>query len=513
MKRFLIMVLAAVLGIGVVVTGVSAIVNSDKNVALRAIDGAIEGLCEREEMEYIYNLLSGGSVTADFKSKIDGADVKASGKLYLELEDYSMMFDELAVSVKMGEEKIDITGSAFVDQETVYLQNEEILKGTYGIEKGTLAEGFKKSVFNPDSDSEMALDEETYELILKTLEIAESDLPEDMSEDALDLVDTYVTKARKLFFKHADYSSATEEVKVGGEKIKARVISIIITPETVANFLEDFYEYLKDDDDVRDFLVNYYNELKPVAELASKTENKTFDEDFNIGEAYDEAVESLGEQIDGIVEEMRDTDEGFVAIRLATPKTSAKLMKAWIVAGEDVEDIEDDPDELAEMASIDLGEDGVKKTNAITIEYSGQKIKYTVNEEDDVITYKLSMGDDNVYSLSLDDDKEEFTIKVSAKVPTYNSLWDVTQYVSAVYSISGKYTTKGDSATFELKKVKKDGTDILTDENDIDLIITLEESDGMPRAESDIKPVLEMSKEDIEEITERAMKMFSGSAE
>jgi hypothetical protein len=501
MKRFLIMVLAAVLGIGVVVTGVSAIVNSDKNVALRAIDGAIEGLCEREEMEYFNNLLTGGSVTADFKSKIDGADVKASGKIYFELENYSLMYDDLSLSVKMGEKKIDITGSAYIDQETVYIQNEEILKGTYGIEKGSLAEGFKKSVFNPDSDSEMALPEEMYDLILKTLEIAESDLPEDMSEDALDLVDTYVTKARKLIFKHAEYSSATEEVKVGGEEIKARVVSVIITPETIANFVADFYEYLKDDDDVRDFLVKYYEEFESAIELAAKTEGGTFDKDLDIGEAYDDAVEALGDQVDKIVEQMKDTDEGFVAIRLATPKSSAKLMKAWVVIGEDVEDIEDDPDDLTEIASIDFGEDGVKKTNAITIIVGGEKIKYTVKEDDDgAITYKLSMGDNAYISLELDEDNEKFAIKFAEGKYT-------------AISVSGKYTTKGDSATFELKKIMSGETNILTEDNDIDLILTFEESDGMPSPEKDIKPILELDKEDIEKITERAMKMFSESEE
>ena len=508
MKKLLIMIVCAVVGIGVLVTGFNAIFNSDKNVALRAIDGALDGLCAREEVEYFTNLMNGGSVSVNYKNaNLDGADVRASAKLYLELEDSTLMFDEISASVKMGEDKLSLTGSVYADNEKVYVKNDEILGGAYGVEKGTLVEGFKKSVFAPDSGSEMALDEELYESIIKALEIAEGDLPDKVVKDATDLADTYLTKVRKLIFKHAEYSNVTEEVKIGGEKINARVISVIITPETIVNFLEDFYDYLKNDDDLRDFVVNNYNDFKPVTELFLMTKTGV-DTDINVGEVYDEAIEGLGEQIDAIVESMKDADEGFVALRLAMPKLSTNLMKAWIVSGSDVKDIEEDPDELVEMMSIDFGEDGAEDTNAITIEYAGQKIKYTVTEEDDVTTYKLSMGSDISFSLALDEEKKSFTIKANAKAPKYNSLWDVTEYVNAVYVISGDYTTDGDASTFELDHVKVDGEELLTEENKFDFSITFEESDGMPSAEKDIKSVLTMKEEDFTKIMEKAMEKF-----
>ena len=509
MKKLLIMIVCAVVGIGVLVTGFNAIFNSDKNVALRAIDGALDGLCAREEVEYFTNLMNGGSVSVNYKNaNLDGADVKASAKLYLELEDSTLMFDEISASVKMGEDKLSLTGSVYADNEKVYVKNDEILGGAYGVEKGTLVEGFKKSVFAPDSGSEMALDEELYESIIKALEITESDLPDKAMDDATDLIDDYLTKVRKLIFKHAEYSNVTEEVKIGGEKVNARVISVIITPETIVNFLEDFYDYLKNDDDLRDFVVNNYNDFKPVNELLLFS-NAAVDTDINMGEVYDEAIEGLGEQIDAIVEKMKDEDEGFVALRLAMPKLSTNLMKAWFVSGSDVKDIEDDPDELMEMMSIDFGEDGAEDTNAITIEYAGQKIKYTVTEEDDVTTYKLSMGSDNSFSLALDEEKKSFTIKANAQAaPKYNSLWDVTEYVNAVYVISGDYTTDGDASTFELDHVKVDGEELLTEENKFDFSITFEESDGMPSAEKDIKSVLTMTEEDFTKIMEKAMEKF-----
>ena len=499
MKKLLIMIICAVVGIGVLVTGFNAIFNSDKNVALRALDGALDGLCAREEVEYFTNLLNGGSVTANFKSaNFRGADVKASAKLYLGLEDNAMMFDEISATLKMGEEKVSITGSIYADTEKVYVKNDEILGGTYGVEKGTLAEGFKKSVFAPDSGSEMALDEELNELILKALEITESDLPEEMVNDATDLVDDYLTKVRKLIFKHAEYSNVSEEVKIGGEDIDARVVSVIITPETIVNFLEDFYDYLKEDDDLRDFVVNYYNEFKPVAELFVFSTAAT-DTDINIGEIYDEAIESLGEQIDAIVEKMKDEDEGFIALRLAMPSLSTNLMKAWIVTGSDVNDIEDDPDELMEIASIDFGEDGAEDTNAITIEYAGQKIKYTVTEEDDVTTYKITDGNDYA-SIAFDDDKEQYTIKLQEKTTSYFE-----GEVTTTYVISGNYTTDGDASTFELDHIKLNGEEIITEENDFDFTLTFEESDGMPGAEKEIKSVLTMTEEDFTKIMENAM--------
>ena len=502
MKKLLIMIVCAVVGIGVLVTGFNAIFNSDKNVALRAIDGALDGLCARDEVEYFTNLMNGGSVSVNYKNaNLDGAEVKASAKLYLELEDSSLMFDEISASVKMGEDKMSLTGSVYADNEKVYVKNDEILGGAYGVEKGTLAEGFKKSVFAPDSGSAMALDEELYETILKALEITEGDLPEKVMNDAADLADGYLTTVRKLIFKHAEYSNVTEEVKIGGEKVSARVISVIITPETIVNFLEDFYDYLKEDDDLRDFVVNYYNEFKPVAELFVFSTDAV-DTDINVGEIYDEAIEALGEQIDAIVEKMKDADEGFVALRLAMPKLSTTLMKAWIVAGSDVKDIEDDPDELMEMMSIDFGEDGAEDTDTITIESAGQKIKYTVTEEDDVTTYKITDGT-NYASIAFDDDKDQYTIKLQEKTNSYYS-----GEVTTTYVISGDYTTDGDASTFELDHAKINGEELLTEENKFDFSITFEESDGMPSAEKDIKSVLTMKEEDFTEIMEKAMEKF-----
>lgn len=502
MKKLLIMIVCAVVGIGVLVTGFNAIFNSDKNVALRAIDGALDGLCAREEVEYFTNLMNGGSVSASYKNaNLDGADVKASAKLYLELEDSTLMFDEISASVKMGEDKLSLTGSIYADNEKVYVKNDEILGGAYGVEKGTLVEGFKKSVFAPDSGSEMALDEELYDTILKALEIAEGDLPEKVVKDATDLADTYLTKVRKLIFKHAEYSNVTEEVKIGGEKVNARVISVIITPETIVNFLEDFYDYLKNDDDLRDFVVNNYNDFKPVTELFLMTKTGA-DTDINVGEVYDEAIEGLGEQIDAIVEKMKDEDEGFVALRLAMPKLSTNLMKAWIVSGSDVKDIEEDPEELMEMMSIDFGEDGAEDTNAITIEYAGQKIKYTVTEEGDVTTYKITDGT-NYASIAFDDDKDQYTIKLQEKTNSYFE-----GEVTTTYVISGDYTTDGDASTFELDHVKINGEELLTEENKFDFSITFEESDGMPSAEKDIKSVLTMTEEDFTKIMEKAMEKF-----
>ncbi len=509
MKRFLIMVLCAIVGVAVLVTGFTAIFGSSKNIALRAIDGAIDGLANRDEADYIYNVLSGGSVSANVKTTVEGTEVRASGKLYLELEDYSLMFDELSLSAKMGEEKINITGSVFADQDRFYVKNDDILGGAYGIEMGTLADGFKKSVFAPDSGSAMALDEATYEIVLALLELTESDIPEQISEDALDFIDDYTTKARKLLFKHAEYNKNNEDVKIGDDEVSARVVSVIITPETISNFLEDFYDYLKSDKDLRDFIVKSYSDLKPVTETLTLVSGKAaINADLDVGELYDEAIESLGEQIDSIVDSMKDADEGFIAVRLATPKSSAKLMKAWVVAGEKIEDIEDDPEELMELGSIDFGKDGAEKTDAITISVSGQKIKYTVTEEDDVVTYKLSAGDTTL-SLALDEENESYTAKMTSKTTTWG------ETVTHTSVISGDYVTDGDATTLTLEKVKVDGTDLLTDENKIDLSITIEESDGMPKAESEIKSILTMKEEDFTKIMEKAMEKlpFLGGSE
>lgn len=464
------------------------IINSPANVAGRAISKVVDDFVDRGEISYLSSLFSGGSVDLSVSGNVDGAEMEIGGKVYLNLDDDAFMLDGIKYNMAVAGEEREITGSIYASLDKVYVSNKEILDGTYGITAGTLEESFKNSVFNPDSDSEYALDEDTYEAILSFCKMADSDLTSDLEKDLESVLNRYAKKLKKLIAKYAEFEKSTEEIKFHDGEKKVRVIYIIITPKTISNIVEDFYDYLKTDKKLRNLVIEYYGSFESTLKLEGYMKD-----DMDIAEMYDEAIESLGEDVERMVEDMDDADEGFVAIGIATPKTSAKMLKLWAISGEDVSDM-DDKDEVIELFEVDFGKSGVKKTSAIIIEVQGEKIKYTVDKEEKGVTeYKLQLGDDYKVTLKFDKNEDKFKLSYTEK-----GYWGY----ESNYTLEGEYTTKSDKATLKLKKVKEDGE--VMDDLDVDVTVVVDKKDKMPTPEKKVTSVFELTEEKIEEISERA---------
>ena len=487
-KKYLILLICAAVAL---VGGLIALIvyNAPSSVAMRALGRLADDFSERQEVEYLTSLVDGGSMELAFKGDIDGVKAEANAKFYLNAFDNEFMLDLTKLEAKNGDEKIGLTGSMYVSDEKIYIANDEILKGAYGIERGGLEQALKNSMFHPDSESEYALDEETYSMVEQFCKIADSDLPEDMEKDVMATVARYSGKLSSWIKKYAEFETSKQEISlIDGDK-KVRVIYIIITPQTVSNIAEEFYDYLKDDKKLRDMVIEYYAEFADILKFS-------LGEEFDIREAYDEMIEEIGVSIENTIESLEDADEeSFMSLCLATPKSSSKILKMWVITGDDVRDIEDE-DEIYEAASIDFGSKGLKKTKEIVIK-AGDRIKYTINDEEKNITeYKLQIGSEK-YSLKLDEKEDKFKLSF-------------TQYGgSETTSIEGNYTSKGGKDSFEFKKLKIDGE--VVEGFDYDLIVTFDESDKMPSPEKNITSVFAITEEKLEEIQENAMEWMRAS--
>lgn len=463
--------------------------NAPSAVADRVIGNAIDDFVERDEVDYMLSLLSGGSVDVAFKGDVDGVAVNANAKLYLNAEDREFMLDLLKLEAKAEGQKVGLTGSIYLSDELAYVSNEEILKGAYGIERGSLAEGLKNSVLHPESESPYALDEATYTALESFLKIADSDLPEDLEKDVTKVMTRYTEKFYGWIKKYAEFESSKQEISLSDGDKKVRVIFVIITPETVRDICKELRDYIKDDTKLRDLVIEYYTELADVLEYSYR-----LGEDFDIREAYDEMIDEVDTTLTNMIEGLEDEDnESFVSICLATPKSSAKLLKLWVIGGEDIDDIEDE-DETYEMFSIDFSSKGIKKTKEITYKTPyGDKIKYSINDEEKNVTeYKLQLMDGVTYALKLDTKEDTFKLR---KTESYYGEPTTT-------SIEGKYTTKGDTATYEVKKLKVDGE--VVEGFDYDLTVTFEEKDSMPSTEKNVTSIFDLNDEKIEKIMENA---------
>ncbi len=474
--------------------GALAIFNAPAMVANRALGNLADDFLARDEIDYLMSVFSQGSVDLSAKGDIEDVDMDTHVKFYFDAENESCMADDIRMEFAYDDVDVKLTASMYADREMLYIANDEILDGAYGLQRGSLESKLKNSIFNPDSDSEYALPQEAFDALLALCKFADGDLPEQLEEDLTKVAERYVDEFKGWLKKHAQFKAETQEVDLADGMTEARVVYIIITPETVCGIVEDFYEYIKDDDDLRDLIVDYYEELAEILEVTGQ-----FDEDMDVGEMYDDAIEGLGEAVEEMTESIEDEDEdSFVAICMATPKMSAKLMKLWMIMGEDVKDI-DDEDEVEEMFSIDFGSKGIKKTSQIVIDAADYKVKYTVDSETKGVTeYKLQVGDEFKFTLKLDEKEEKFKAQISM---TEHDYWyDSTEV--RTYAVEGKYTVDKDASTLELKKIKVDGEVI--EDLGINVKVTFDKEDKMPAPEKKITSVLDIDKDMIEEIINNA---------
>lgn len=479
-------VLALIIGV--------AIYNSPSAVADRVLGRAVEDFVEREEIDYMLSLLTGGSVDVAYKGDVDGVKVDANAKLFLNADENEYMLQLLQLEAKAEGQKLGLTGSIYLSDDTVYVANDEILKGAYGVERGSMEEGLKNSILHPESESPYALDEQTYEALLQLCKVADSDLPEDLEKDMLKVMTRYTDKFYSWVKKYARFETSKQEIDLSDGGKKVRVVYVIITPETVRSIVKELRDYIKEDSKLRDLAIEYYTELADILQYSAN-----LGEEFDIRDAYDDMIDEVDTTLSNMIDGLEDEDEeSFIALCMATPKSSSKLLKMWFISGDDVDDIEDE-DEISEGISIDFGSKGIKKTKQITIKQAhGSKIKYTVNDEERGITeYKLS-ADNTVYALRLD--TKEDTFKLRKSVSYYDDTTSTT-------SIEGNYTTKSDKATFEFKKVKVDGE--VVESADFDLTVTFEEKDRIPSPEKDVTSVFDLTDEKIEEIMKKARELMS----
>ncbi|MBQ3002963.1 MAG: hypothetical protein IJD82_04460 [Clostridia bacterium] len=479
-------VLALIIGV--------AIYNSPSAVADRVLGRAVEDFVEREEIDYMLSLLTGGSVDVAYKGNVDGVKVDANAKLFLNADENEYMLQLLQLEAKAEGQKLGLTGSIYLSDDTVYVANDEILKGAYGVERGSMEEGLKNSILHPESESPYALDEKTYEALLQLCKVADSDLPEDLEKDMLKVMTRYTDKFYSWVKKYARFETSKQEIDLADGGKKVRVVYVIITPETVRSIVKELRDYIKEDSKLRDLVIEYYTELADILQYSAN-----LGEEFDLRDAYDNMIDEVDTTLSNMIDGLEDEDEeSFIALCMATPKSSSKLLKMWFISGDDVDDIEDE-DEISEGISIDFGSKGIKKTKQITIKQAyGYKIKYTVNDEERGITeYKLSAGN-TVYALRLDTKEDTFKLRKSV------SYYDDT---TSTPSIEGNYTTKSDKATFEFKKVKVDGE--VVENADFDLTVTFEEKDRIPSPEKDVTSVFEIDDEKIEEIMKKARELMS----
>ena len=146
MKQLAIAILVLSLLIVGVTVGVSAHANNPKTVVRNSIGDIFEELAERDEIEPLVNVFTKGSITVEASTEVsEDEEIKMGGKIYFSEKD--LYIENL--HVKAADVKLD--ADIYVGEEYMYVNNDKILGGAYGVVYDEIIDNFKKSIFAYDS--------------------------------------------------------------------------------------------------------------------------------------------------------------------------------------------------------------------------------------------------------------------------------------------------------------------------------------------------------------------------
>lgn len=500
-KKILIFTILGVLVFASALGAVAAVSNTPKNLLSRSIDNVIDGFLERDEFSPIKDIFEKGSIEFSFENTEVNlgmvGDFSAKGKLYFSNDAFMLS------NFKLGNEEIGVSGDLYLSNKEIYIKENNILDGAYGLNLETILEDFKKSIFSANSGSEYALDEVIYESILTFLENIEED--EEVTKDAEKVLGKVYKKAIKIILNNAEISSETDEVRINRTKEKVRMIEIVIDNTAAKKIVEDFYRYLWETDDISDFIDKHEDYFMSIMGVSKDSEY--YDEDFSLVEVYERAIRSLEHSIAGVCEEIEEDFEE-LEINVATSKFGAKLAKLEVEYGKET------------LFTLEIGTKGIEKTDKITLTTNSQKISYTISKNDKngfiaEIQIKSTFNNDEI-RITLNIDKEKETYSLTTKLVTNEHSLSGSYSLNNIVEVKGDFITKGDNTTVTIEKISEiSEVDYANDEYDdraeesieLNIKLVFDTNDKIP-SPSKYSNIDEITDEDINEWINNLEELF-----
>ena len=474
MKKFLIFLLVLAIVAGVALT----IYNNRTNVIVRnSVMGALGGFLDRDELSPIVNMLGKGSLelraeaegeatSLIFGNSIDR--INAGGKIYF--SDDALMLKDFGF--ECGD--VSLSGSAYIGEDLMYVENKDILGGSWGAVRGEMSGSFEDSMFV----EWFKLSDNAVELVELLLKDYDNGRDLDLIKDLEKYLKKYTITVVRAFEKYADYESEIDTVRVGGDKISARVIDVTVDADAIVNILEYTYDKFRADDKLHDLITDYiWDYEKYLRDFG------VLDEYGSIHEWYYRTIDSLGEYIDMLASTADDAD-GEIVFRIVTSKMSAKLLQFSMIERED----EDEDDTIF---TLDFGTKGVKKSDRISVTIA-DNLAYTYrvkenNSKEYTSELKMEYIDDD-YSVTL------FKLSIDRKDDTF-------KLVSGDMTLSGDFVEKGKTTTVRFNKIKMGDETI----KGFEITLIVKEKDKMPKPvnKNSVNNIFDLTEEDIAEMEDK----------
>ena len=460
--------------------------NSAAAVFRNALAGFAADLQQREELRPLFAMTNGGSM--ELKANVDldkmaelvgepglTGSVDVGGKYYF--GDKAILLQNMHTDIKLPSENIDFEfgGDFYMDSEYLYASNENVLGGSIGLIRGELEKSFKSSVFV----TEQMLDAETVEILSMILGVLDGNTLDEASAEVQALADRYVKVLFDTLEDNAKYDDEIKAVTVGGESVESHVITMTIDEEAVVGIVEDLYNVVKNDKELRDLIVKYGDMLEdyvgmPGAELAMQ---------------YDNLLAELGENLPTVEE----IGEGALILEVVTPTDASTLRKLTVsVRNGSVEE-----NNIMTALTLDLGKDGVKTSNRISLDIAGEV----------ALTYEITKNDADAYKAALvasvdGDTMTAFTVEHNRKTDAFTF-----KIPEVEFALGGSLKVDGDTTTLVINSISYENEKI---DKGYSFTVIIDENDPMPKVlnKNEVTNLFELDKAEFKDIIDRAEKVF-----
>ena len=499
-KSLIVILVVAIIGVAIA-AGVGIYMNRPETVMQTSVQGLLTEVFEREEFGVITNLINSGS--AEIVLGVSDGENSASleYKEYFGLKENETFVEKLKLSIN----DFSVDGSFYANEDYMYVSMPYVYPDAVGVVRGSLEKKFESSIFAYESGSEYELDEEISDAIRIICRIYDDAQDKAVVEDIEKVLKDYVKCVLDSISKHADIEKENDSVKINGEQVGARVITVEIDTECMYNVLVDLYEKLEKDKEIPKLIKKYGKMAEEYLEdtiLDGELQShfgEDEDDDFIdiLLEEYDTMLDELGDLLDEAEDELEDADAVKVVIEMATKKSSSELMAVKAVVKAEGEKME--------IFDLQIGKEGIAKTEKITLKVADEFTAKFEVKQNDRKGYKCAIEldlDGDVLVLYAEINKKDEKFEFGAKVEDEK------------YAIKGKYTAKGKTHTFDFKDVEyTDYTgekysiveELLGSTGDIEIdyelkLIICENDKPKPIAKGKVKSVFDISEDDIEDI-------------
>lgn len=370
--------------------------------------------------------------------------MEASGKIAVSPEMALSIGAQLLLN---GERFAGLTG--YASTEAVVLES-SFLSKAYGVALDDLAENLKSSIFAPDSGSQFALDEDTYNTLLDVLSgeaaaAAVSGADTDALTDAFSVLAEAAGQAANDVSSKLAMESAPAVVNINGEDVDVTRMRVTVSTEAIISFYGEMLDALEGSTDLQAALATIVDAFPTLAVAF------TGGEDGEPVPSGEEVVRMILENLDDVKQSLADAlnevaTSGTFAVSLAGEEQLPVELTGEITSDEQTVSLT-----FTMSPAIDF-----IRLEAVDADGSATAVQFDITENSDaalgfhVGSYK---GETELFSLNYRQDKAEQTFEVAiAGASGYNEEAETFSGTVST-SVSGYYAVTDTLLALTIDKV------------------------------------------------------------